>query len=181
MIPLTNITNIKLTEQQKRLLILVPAGIIFVWMGWSLTVGPALGKIKNIRAAISTSSERLALIAEIQNLENRRNEAETFLATEEARHEILGKLTSLAKQSGFVLQSLTPNVEKAEPYARLAFDLKAEASFPSLIGFLGRVQELKPGVAVSELTMSRTYGGRRSDRSTSSLPKIELALETYLK
>src|SRR3989338_2792725 len=117
--------SLKLTESQKRLLVLAPMGLIFVWMGWVLAVRPALAKIRNLRTVISTTSERSALISEIQSLKKKQEETEPWLATEEARHEILAKLTSLAKQSGFELQSLTPSVEPGEPYSRLVFSLKA--------------------------------------------------------
>jgi len=172
--------NLKLTELQKRLLILAPAGVIFVWVGWILAAQPAVGKIKNIREAISSVGERSTLIVEIQNLNKKKVDMEPWLATEEARHEILAKLTSLAKQSGFVIQSLTPSVEPGEPYGRLVFSLKAQANFPSLIWFLSKVRDLKPGVAVYEMSMNRAQTWRRAG-SAAEAPQIELTLETYLR
>jgi hypothetical protein len=172
--------SLKLTESQKRLLILVPIGLIFIWVGWILAARPAVAKIRNLRTAISTTGERSALIAEIQSLKKKQGETEPWLATEEARHEILAKLTSLAKQSGFVLQSLTPSAEPGEPYGRLIFSLKAQASFPALIWFLSKVRDLKPGVAVYEMSMNRTQTWRRSGLANEA-PQIELTLETYLK
>jgi hypothetical protein len=171
--------SLQLTESQKRLLVLVPAGLLFIWVGWILAAQPAVAKIKNLREVISSAGERATLIAEIQDLNKKKREMEPWLATEEARHEILAKLTSLAKQSGFVIQSLTPSVEPGAPYGRLIFSLKAQASFPALIWFLSKVRDLKPGVVVYEISMIRTQAWRRP--GSAEAPEIELTLETYLR
>ena len=173
--------SIKLTESQKRLLVLAPAGLFLVWVGWILAVQPAWGKIKNLKAGISTAGERATLITEIQGLEKRRKDTEELLATDEMRYELLGKLTSIAKQSGFELQSLTPNVEQAEPYARLIFSLKANANFPSLVLFLSKIQGLKPGVAVYEISIDSGQTWHRGRGLGGQAPQIDLTLETFLK
>lgn len=173
--------SIQLTEKQRRLFILVPVGLVFLWLGWTLAAQPALKKIKTLKMSISTAGERLDLIVEIQNLRRKQTEMEPLLATEEARHEILGKLTSLAKQSGFVLQSLTPNVEQGEPYGRLTFELKAQARFPSLVWFLSKVRELKPAVAVYRISITNTQTWRTVRSSTETKPQVDLILETFLE
>ena len=172
--------SIKLTEPQKRLLVLAPAGLIFVWVGWILAAQPGLAKVKSLKAAISTVDERAGLITEIQGLEKRRKDTEELLATDEMRYELLGKLTSLAKQSGFELQSLTPNVEQAEPYGRLTFNLKAQAEFPLLIRFLDKLENLKPGVAVYKISIASGQAWRRGRGLSGAVPQIDLTLETYL-
>jgi hypothetical protein len=172
--------SLKLTESQKRLVVLVPTGLIFAWVGWILAAEPALAKINNIKMTISTGSERAGLITEIQNLQKKQRELEPWLATEEARHEILAKLTSLAKQGGFELQSLTPSVEPGKPYGRLNFSLKARVSFPALIWFLSKIRDIKPGVSVSAMSMNRAQTWRRSG-SAGEAPQIDLTLESYIR
>ena len=164
-------------------MILAPIGLIFVWIGWILAIQPAWRKIEMRKDSISTAGERVALITEIQNLEKRRIEMERLLATEETRLELLGKLTSWAKESGFELQSLTPNIQEAAPYDRLTFDLKAQANFPLLIRFLGKLENLKPGIAVHKMSVTGGQMWRRGfgSRGGADAPQIDLTLETYLK
>ena len=173
--------SVKLNESQKRLLALVPAGLVFIWVGWLLAAAPAFKKIEVMKTTRSTVGERMKLITEIQFLEKRHQETEELLATEQTRDELLSKLTSLAKASGFVLESLTPNFEPADPYGRLTFDLKAQAQFPLLIRFLDKLESLKPGVAVYKIAIVSGQSWRGGGRLESSVPQLDLTLETYVK
>ena len=172
----------RLTGPQKKLLILAVSGIIFVWLGFVFIIQPGLHKINLAQKAISTAEERADLINQILNYRKKQAELEVLLATQEMRYELLDRLTSYAKESGMELQSLSPTVVVGDPYDQLLFDLRVETSFPTLVQFLNKLQDAKPGIAVRKLSISAASGRRGSWSMTSEgIPQISLTLEAYLK
>lgn len=172
--------DLKLTENQKQLLVMAGAGIVFLILGWWLLVQAGFVKINAARREASVARERSELIADLHDLKVKSRGLQDLLPREEDRYGLLGKLTALAKESGFAIESIVPRTEPAEPYAKLTLNLEAGVSFPSLMGFLARLEELKPIVVVSGMEVTNRYGrGARSLRGTT--PKVGFKLETFLK
>lgn len=169
--------NLKLSERHKQLGIKWMVRFIFVAAGWVLAVQPALGKIKSSKGATKDIEERSQLILEIHQLQAKNRQFDTSLSSEEDSHALLGKVSKLANENSFDVQSLVPTTEPAGSYAKVRLNLKGKASFASLLKFLKAFEALKLSGAVVNMSVinDASRGG------IENIPQIEMVLETYLK
>lgn len=170
----------KVTDEQKQLAMMAIAGFIFIAIGWSLAIQPAVVKIQSLKKMVEESKERSELISEIQKLKIKQKSFDDLLTSEEDRHLVVGKITTLADESGFNLQSLTPTSEAGGYFTKLTLGVKSFADFYSLLHFLQVLEESKSAVLLTDLAIrpQSPYGGRVELTGTL---QADLTLQTYLK
>ncbi len=167
----------KLTERHKQIGIKWAVRFVFVVLGWVLAIQPALVKIKLNREATKDIEERSQLILEIHRLQEKNKQFDSVLPDEENAHALLGKISKLAGENNFDVQSLVPTTESAGSYTKVRLNLRGRASFISLLNFLKAFEALKLSGAV--VSMSAANDVSRAD--IGGLPQVDIVLETYLK
>ena len=105
---------------------------------------------------------------------------EKSLSTEEDRHLIMGEVTRLTNESGINVQSLVPASRLEKYYNRLVLELKGMSNFDSLLQFFKMLEDSRPNIVVSKLTVNNQILGEIGG-IIKQVPRIDLALETYLK
>ena len=144
----------KLTDRHKQLAVKWLVRGVFVLVGWVLAVQPGLAKIKMNKSATQDIEERSRLIVEIHQLREKSRQFDASLSSEEGAHALLGKISKLASESRFDVQSLVPTTEPAGLYTKVRLDLTAQGSFASLYQFLKAFEDLKLSGAVVNLSVA---------------------------
>lgn len=167
----------KPTERHKQIGIKWAARFALFILGWMLAIQPALMKIKLNRGATRDIEERSQLILSVHQLQEKNKHFDSALPDEENAHALLGKISKLANENHFDVQSLVPSTESAGPYTKVKLNLRGRASFTSLLSFLKAFEALKLSGAVASMSMANDLS--RADMG--GLPQVEMVLETYLK
>ena len=166
---------------QKELIVLIVAGVVFIVLGWIFAIRPVSEKLRSIRQQILVARERAELISEVHQLKSKNQGAENLFAEEGGQHDLTARLSILANENGINFESLMPTVEAKDPYASLILHLKAQAGFLFLIRFLEKLEEFRPLVALSEMSVTSGSGYARRGKENNDMPQVDLTLETYLR
>lgn len=168
-------------ETQKELITLFLFGTIFVAISWFLIFAPGLTRLRSARQQALAARQRTQLVSELYAFELKQKKEGNFFASETELHDFTAKISSLANKNGIDFESLTPTTKPQEHYTNLKINLEAKAPFPTLIKFLEEVENLKPAVAISELSLTAKSGySRRRGFEGETIPQVEFTLETYL-
>ena len=165
---------------RKELIIFTASGIIFAAFGWFLSVGPVLSKLALVRQQALTTQMRSDLISEVQKLQLKYQSVSGLLTGEITQHDFIAKISTLANEGGIKFESLVPSTELKESYKKLVLNLKTKARFLTLIKFFEKLDEIKPPVIISGMSIVNKSGYSRENLEN-EVPEVELTLETYLK
>lgn len=170
--------RLNVPDAYRRFAILAAAGLVFLVLGFVLTVKPVLNRVEYLRSAAGNAKERSRLILDIHRLKQEAASLDQLLSNEKDRHLILGEITTLANQSSLDINSLVPTTVSEGNFVRLSLAMTGSGSFRSLSRFLEVLEETKPSIAVVSLNIASNRGGWESPRQ---IMGIDLVLETYLR
>ena len=171
--------DIKIKEQQKEITFKVAAGVVAVFLGFTLIVKPFFEETRNLKLKIDVSRERLKLFDETEAARAKLGKLEGFFLTVPERSVVLGKLSDIVSREKLDIDTITPKTEPGEPYLKLLVDVSARGSFFQLVKFLKNVDTFNPAIKINAVTIARPpmlLKGKKDGKL-----RVSVSLETYLK
>ena len=170
----------RLTEPQKQLALKIGSGILFVILGYFLAIHPASQRIQMLQYEVRNAEERSRLISEIHHLKEEQSKSVETFSEEKDRHLMLGAVNTLANKSGLQVDSLVPATSLEDNYLKMTLDLSARGNFGSIYQFLKSLEDSRPDILVSDLSITAQRVGAGWGTMSEAI-SVRIVLETYLK